>query len=250
MNYLVSVIIPCYNAESYLPETIESVLNQTYSNLELLIVNDCSTDRTKEIIMEYSKSDERIKYFETSSPSGSPALPRNIGLDNANGFFISFLDSDDLWIPDKLNKQIEFYIRTKHRFIFSNCEKMTSDGQLSNRIVIEPKMVNYNNLLKKCQIPSPSVMIEKKIIGDTRFKNIQKEDYIFWMDILKKGYTAHNCNEVLTKYRVLPQSRSANKFAMVGSQWYVLRNIQHISFFKSLYYLSHYLIYAIKKYLI
>lgn len=249
MNYLVSVIVPCYNAELYISQTIESVLNQTYSNLELLVINDCSSDCSKDIILKFVNRDSRVKYYETTSPSGSPALPRNIGLDNAKGHFVSFLDSDDLWLSDKLKKQIEFFKNTKYKFIFSNCEKMSFDGKISNRFVIEPKEITYNSLLKKCQIPSPSVMIERSIIGSTRFKNTQKEDYIFWMDILKKGYTAHNCGEVLTRYRVLPQSRSANKFAMVRSQWYVLRNTQHIDFFRSLYYLSHYIVYAVKKYL-
>lgn len=246
---LVSIITPCYNASSTISQTIDSVLKQTYGNWEMLIIDDCSTDGSKEIIDEYARRDKRIRHYKTAKPSGSPAAPRNMGLENSSGLFVCFLDSDDLWLPDKLQKQLEYYSKTGHSFIFSNCEKVGSRGEQSNRYVKEPMVLTYEDLLRKCRIPSPSVMIAKSAIGETRFKNIQKEDYVFWMSILKKGYRAYNCGEVLTQYRVLADSRSSNKLEMVGQQWKVLRNEEGIGMVRSVYYMLHYIIYAFKKYL-
>ena len=104
MNPQISVITPCYNAESTIRETIDSVLRQTFKDWELLIIDDCSTDNSAEIIREYSSRDSRIKYFKTEEKSGSPSTPRNIGIDNASGEYIAFLDADDVWLPDKLAK--------------------------------------------------------------------------------------------------------------------------------------------------
>lgn len=105
---LVSVIIPCYNARNTIADTINSVLCQTYKNIEVLIIDDCSTDNSYEIINNYAACDTRIRFFKTTTPSGSPAIPRNIGLDNSHGTLIAFLDADDMWLESKLEDQITF----------------------------------------------------------------------------------------------------------------------------------------------
>ena len=108
MLVLVSIITPCYNAEKYLSQTVESVLSQTWQDWELLIIDDCSSDNSMNIIRDYSRRDARVRYFKTEEPSGSPTLPRNIGIENARGRYIAFLDSDDLWLPTKLEEQVNY----------------------------------------------------------------------------------------------------------------------------------------------
>ena len=132
---LVSIITPCYNAASYIADTIESVLSQIYPNWEMLIVDDSSTDNSSEIIKQYTSRDKRIIYLNTSAPSGSPSNPRNIGINNANGKYVAFLDADDIWMPDKLQKEIEFLERNRYNLAYSYYEKMDFEGRRANRII-------------------------------------------------------------------------------------------------------------------
>lgn len=227
---MVSIISPCYNAENFISHTIESVLNQSFQHWEMLIVDDCSSDNSRKIIESYVSKDARIKYFTTGIPSGSPSLPRNIGIDNAQGEYIAFLDADDLWLPDKLEKQVEFMERNKYDLTYSFYEKMDCQGNLNNRIVQTRDITTYNTLLKSNSIPCLTSMIRKDVIGKTRFKQIPQEDFCFWLDILKKGVTAYNMKEVTALYREAKNSRSANKLDMFKGYWNVIRNHQNISF--------------------
>lgn len=229
MGPQISVITPCYNAESTIRETIDSVLRQTFKDWELLIIDDCSTDNSAEIIREYSSRDSRIKYFKTGGKSGSPSMPRNIGIDNASGEYIAFLDADDVWLPDKLTKQIDFMTDNNADLSYSYYEKMTWDGKRSGRIVRTRPLTTYEKLLRSNSIPCLTSMISRNAIGDTRFKQIAQEDFCFWLDVLKKGYKAHNICEVTAIYRETQNSRSSNKIDMFKGYWNVIRNHQHIS---------------------
>lgn len=245
----VSIITPCYNAGSVISQTIESVINQTYSSWEMIIVDDCSTDDSERIIKDYITKDSRIKYYKTKNKSGSPSLPRNIGIDNATGEYVAFLDADDVWLPDKLEKQVKLIEENKYDLIYSYYEKMTWDGIRGNRIIRTREKTRFNNLLCSNSIPCLTSMIRKQIIGPTRFKQIPQEDFCFWLDILKKGYTAHNMCEITALYREAKNSRSANKIDMFKGYWNVIRHQQRISLIKSLYYMSTYSILGIIKYI-
>lgn len=246
---LVSIITPCYNAEKTITETLNSVLAQSYPNWEMIIVDDSSTDGSAEIIKERMSKDSRIKLYHTSSPSGSPALPRNIGIDNAKGEYIAFLDSDDVWFPDKLQVQVDYMDRNNCDLSYSFYEKMSWDGYRNNRIIRTRSEVTYNDLLKSNAIPCLTSMIRKSVIGNTRFKSIPQEDFCFWLDILKKGVVGRNIGVVTALYREAKNSRSANKVDMFKGYWNVIRNHQSISLLPSLYYMGTYALYGIIKYM-
>ena len=249
MNPIFSIITPCYNAGLYISETIESVLKQTFDFWEMIIVDDCSTDNSQKIINDYIVKDSRIKYFKTDQKSGSPSLPRNIGIDNARGKYIAFLDSDDTWLPDKLVNQIQFIEKYNYDLIYSYYEKMTWDGKRNERIIKTRKETKYSDLLKSNSIPCLTSVIKKDIIGDTRFKQIPQEDFCFWLDILKKGFTAYNTCEITAIYREAKNSRSANKLDMFKGYWNVIRNHQHIGIIPSCYYMATYSFLGLAKYL-
>lgn len=249
MTPLVSIITPCHNAEAYLSHTIESVINQTYSNWEMLIVDDCSTDNSAEIIKQYSLNNPRIRYLKTEKPSGSPALPRNIGIDNSKGEYIAFLDSDDIWLPDKLEKQVNFMEQNSYSLSYSYYEKMDWNGRRDNRVIRTRDLTTYFDLLKSNSIPCLTSMVKRDAIGETRFKQIAQEDFCFWLDILRKGFTGYNLKEVVAVYREAKNSRSANKFDMFKGYWNVIRNHQHIPFLPACRDMITYTIQGFSKYL-
>lgn len=246
---MVSVITPCYNAENTIAQTIESVIAQTFKDWEMLIIDDCSIDSSPAIIKGYMAKDSRIKYFKTPNKSGSPSLPRNIGIDNARGEYIAFLDADDLWLPDKLERQIEFLRINDYDLGYSYYEKMDWEGRRNNRIIRTRKRTGYNDILKSNSIPCLTAIIRKDKIGVTRFKQIPQEDFCFWLDVLRKGIVAHNLCEVTALYREAKTSRSANKLDMFKGYWNVIRNHQHIRFIPCCYYMVTYTILGFAKYL-
>lgn len=245
---LVSVIIPCYNGSAYLADCIESVIAQTFGDWEMLIVDDCSTDDSARIIKEYALRDSRIKYFRTEKPSGSPSIPRNIGIEQSHGNYIAFLDCDDIWLPNKLELQINFIREHSYPLIYSFYEKMNWKGIRNNRIVRTRDTTTYNNLLKSNSIPILTSLVDRKIIGTTRFKRISQEDYYFWLVLLKKGYTAYSLKKITALYRESKNSRSANKIAMFRGYWNVIRHQLHTPILFAYYYTITYFISGLVKY--
>lgn len=245
----VSVITPLYNSEKTIKETVMSVINQSFKDWELIIIDDCSSDNSNKIIADLAKNEPRIKLYKTKEPSGSPSIPRNIGIDNAKGDFIAFLDSDDLWYENKLEEQLKFIQENGYDFIYSNYEKMTYDGIRNNRFIFAKDFATYNTTLGSCEIPCLTVLLRKNIIGETRFKSIQKEDLGFWLDILKKGIIAYNTGNMHGIYRESSTGRSNNKIKMLIAQWNIIRKEEKIGFFKSLWYISDYALKGFKKYL-
>lgn len=234
---LISIITPCYNAANVISQTIDSVISQTYTNWEMIIVDDCSTDGSAKVIQHYIQQDKRIKYFKTDFPSGSPALPRNIGIRNVQGDYIAFLDSDDLWLPDKLEEQVTFLEENHYDFVYSNYEKINWDGKRANRIVYVRSCSSYWDTLESCEIPCLTVLMRKTLIKDVYFKSIPKEDYAFWLEILRRGVNAYNTGKIHALYREAKQSRSANKYRMFKSQWLVLREIEGVKMIPAVYFM-------------
>ena len=246
---LISVITPCYNAASYIAETIESVISQSYSNWEMLIIDDCSTDDSAAIIQKYCSIDNRIKYYRTEKKSGSPALPRNLGIEYAHGEYIAFLDSDDSWFPCKLQEQYVYLEKYNLSFVYSDYEKVSWDGKRAGRIVRVRLSSSYWDILESCSIPCLTVLLTRELIGDTRFKSIPKEDYGFWLEILRKGCIAYNTGKVQALYRESQNSRSSNKLAMFKGQWYVLRRIEGVKKVPALYFMFVFTLKGVIKYL-
>lgn len=244
---LVSIITPAYNAAAYITETIESVLAQTYPNWEMLIVNDCSKDNTEEIVQSYAKKDKRIKLINLKQNSGA-ATARNTAIQNAKGRYIAFLDSDDLWKKEKLQKQIQFMQKNGYAFTYTSYEhfKETKEN-IQNQVQI-PKSLNYNQALKGNKIGCLTVMLDKKQIQNIHFTTQKHEDYILWLNILKQGRTAYGIQESLALYRTgNNKSISGNKLQSALWTWKVYRESQKLSVVKSMYYMWFYVVNGLKK---
>lgn len=248
MNDLVSIIMPVYNSESFLEESIQSVINQTYICWELLIVDDCSSDSSSLIIHRYVNKDRRIRYLKTNSSSGSPTLPRNIGIKEARGRFIAFLDSDDIWLPQKLEEQIPLLLeKAETAIVYSNYEKISEQGLRNQRVVIAPVYTNYKKLLCGNVIACSTAIYDVEKVGKTYFESIKHEDYVLWLTILKKGFVGKNTNSVNALYRVRNSSVSSNKWKAVAWQWNIYINVEKVGYVKAMCYFISYALKAYKK---
>lgn len=246
---LISIITPVYNCEKLLPSTIESVLNQTYKNWELLLVDDCTPDNSAKVIEKYAKEDERIKYFKLEKNSGA-AIARNKGLSEAKGRFIAYLDADDLWKPEKLEKQLNFMLENKYGFSCTDYEKIDENGKSLNKVVKIPKKVDYNLFLRNTIIQTVGVMVDTQITGKKLLEmpNIRRrQDAATWCQLLKNGYDCYECPENLSYYRVVSNSLSSNKFKAVKMNWYWYRKIEKLPLWKACYCFVGYAFNAVKK---
>lgn len=199
MNELVSIIMPSYNTTKFISETIESVLAQTYPNLELLIVDDCSTDNTDDVVRQYL-SDERIHYIKNDANSGA-ALSRNRALREAKGKWIAFLDSDDLWLPEKLEKQISFMEKNNYCFSYTNYIEIDEESKPNGKSVTGPKRISKHGMFNYCWMGCLTVMYDADTVGLIQIADIKKNnDYAMWLKVCKKA-DCYLLDEVLAKYR-------------------------------------------------
>lgn len=249
MSTMVSIITPCYNSELYISIAIESVIAQTYSDWEMIIVDDCSTDKSALIINKYCQKDYRIKYKKTDSPSGSPTKPRNIGIAEAKGRYIAFLDSDDIWTPDKLMKQLPLLEDPKVAIVYSYYEKIDEAGNEAHRLVKSSSMHSYKSLLYGNEIGCLTAIYDTGKVGKCYFQYIGHEDYALWLSILRKGYIAKGVQAPLGRYRVRKSSVSSNKLKVILWIWYIYRKSEKKTYFESLVYLCSDLTKSFFKYL-
>lgn len=233
--YLVSIIIPVYNCEKYLSETIDSVIYQTYTNWELIIIDDCSTDKSSYIINKYNNP--KIRYIKLEQNSGA-AIARNKGVEEAKGVYIAFLDGDDLWHKFKLEKQINFMVKNNYLFSSTIYQRIDENSSIINWVSKHFKKRDYNLLLRRC--PGNSTVIYNcKILGKTYIPNIRKRnDYVMWLSIIKRSVYIYEMNEVLSYYRIRDDSLSNNKMRLIKYQWNVYRKIEKLSLCNSLYLLG------------
>lgn len=240
MNNLVSIITPSYNCGKYISKTIDSVLNQSYRDFELIIVDDNSHDNSVEVINRYLVQDSRIKLISLEGNSGA-AVARNTAIDQAKGRFIAFLDSDDCWAPNKLETQIDFMLKNEYEFTYTAYHKVNDQGDFLSSVHI-PFRISYNQLLKTCVIGCLTAMYDTHKLGKVKFPLIRKrQDFALWLKILKKVPYAYGLNQDLASYTIRSDSISANKFKAAQYNWYLYRNIEKLSLIKSLYYFSHYM---------
>lgn len=243
----VSIITPVFNAEKFIGEAITSVQNQTYTDWEMIIVDDCSKDNSQKIIEGFSKKDNRIKYLKLEKNLGA-AVARNTALEKAKGRFIAFLDSDDLWEPNKLEKQIKFMEENKIGFSFTSYRLIDEEGNDLNKIITVPFKVNYDALLKNTIIGCLTVVIDKDIIGDFRMPLVRAgQDTATWLSILRRGFEAYGINEPLARYRKVSGSISNNKIKALKRTWNTYKNIEKLPFPKLCYVFTCYVINAIRK---
>lgn len=199
MAGLVSIIMPSYNTAEYIAESIQSVLEQSYTDWELIVVDDCSTDNTDEVIKPYL-TDGRIKYFKNGKNSGA-AVSRNHALREAKGKWIAFLDSDDLWMPDKLEKQIRYMEMNGYHFSYTNYSEINAEGQRNGVTVTGPRRVTKTGMFNYCWLGCLTVMYDAETVGLIQIADIKKNnDYAIWLKVCKKA-DCYLLNEELALYR-------------------------------------------------
>ncbi len=237
---MVSVITPVYNAEKFIKQTIESVINQTYKDWEMILVDDCSTDSSFEIISDYAKKYSNIKVFKNEKNSG-PVDTRNFAIENASGRYIAMLDSDDLWKPEKLEKQIKFMQENDVYFSYSAYDIVNEKGELLKSYT-PPLKATYKNSLLESFIGCLTVVLDTEVLGKRIFKKtlMGAEDSILWLSILREGFEAYGLKDNLASYRVVASSRSRNKFIAAKERWYVLRHVENLKLPKALRCFFHY----------
>lgn len=234
-----SIVTPVHNGALFLSEAIDSVLMQTISDWEMLLVDDCSSDNSVEIINEYMNKDSRIKLIQLYENSGA-AVARNAAIEKASGRFIAFLDADDIWSPSKLEKQLRFMLENKVPFSFSDYEKIDESGHVFGYVGV-PERVSYHQLLKTCYIGCLTAMYDTEYFGKVYMPEVRKrQDFSLWLQLLKKVDFAWGIKEPLAQYRVHSNSISANKLNASKFTWQVYRNVERLPLVQSAYYFSHY----------
>lgn len=244
---LVSVIMPAYNCEKHVVEAINSVLAQTYQNWELLVLDDGSKDNTLQIIEEFSKNDPRIKALPNGKNMGVSAT-RNRGIDLASGEWIAFLDSDDMWNPKKLEKQLEVAEKKEAEFLFTGSSYINEQGEPFKGLFEVPEKVTYKKLRNQNVISCSSVIIKRKYFENIKMeKDEMHEDYAAWLRILKLGITAYGVNEPLLIYRISRNSKSGNKMKTVKMTYKVFRFVG-INPVGSAYFMVNHVLRSVAKY--
>jgi len=246
MNELVSIITPCYNSEKFLDECISSVLNQTYQNWEMLIVDDNSSDNSSILINSYSKKDERIKPLYLNENIGA-AMARNKAISIAKGRYIAFLDSDDIWLPKKLEIQINFMKKNNYSFVFASYSVISDDKNKSKHTIIAPERITYKKYLKNTIIGCLTVVLDMKKFKKIEMPNIRSShDMALWLNLLKQEEFAYAIAQELAIYREHKSSNSSNKFRAIYDVWNVYRKHEKLNLFYSIY---NFVFYAINAFL-
>lgn len=257
---LVSIIVPMYRAAAYIADTIEMVFSQTYCRWELLLVDDCSGDGSVEAVekalsaYEHRSSDavlENVRHIEEylcgegkevflicKNKNEGAAAARNTGMDLAGGQYIAFLDADDIWIPDKLRKQLVFIKEKQAGFLFSAYEFGDEEARPTGRVVHVPEVLTYKKALSRTVIFTTTVVFDRNIVPDElmRMPRVESEDTATWWQVLRAGYTAYGLDEVLAVYRRPAGSLSSNKFKAVKRIWNLYRGQEKLSVFASAFY--------------
>lgn len=240
---IVSIITPTYNSGKFIGSTIDSIKSQTFRDWELLITDDCSTDETWALVRKAAELDSRIKPIRLAKNSGA-AVSRNNSIQRANGRYLAFIDSDDVWVADKLEKQLDFMESNQFFFSFTAYCTMNEDGKEFNKVIDSdgPDKVEYTDMLcKKATMGCSTVMIDRGKIKEVRMPLLRTgQDYATWLAILKKGHLAYCLKEPLTKYRIVAGSISRNKFKKAMRQWEIYRKVEGIDLFSTLYYFVNY----------
>lgn len=249
MQDFVTIVTPSWNSEKYIEETIRSVQSQTYQNWEMIIVDDCSTDNSVEIVKRIAAEDPRVKIF-VQDVNGGAAKARNRAMQTGTGRFVAYLDADDIWKPNKLERQVAFMKMKKCGFSCTSYEVIDDDGRPKNKYIHMLPKVNYtgfltNNLLQTVGIMVDTSIVDKKylIMPDLR----RRQDAATWLQILKAGYDCYGLDEILAEYRRTEKSLSSNKFKAVKGIWRLYRKVEHLSLPFSCYCFVRYAFLAVWK---
>lgn len=246
MSAKISIITPCYNSGKYISETIESVLNQTYTDWEWIIVDDRSKDDSVKIIKEYQ--DKRITLIALDQNVGA-ANARNIAIEKSEGRYLTFLDSDDVWLPHFLHTTIDYLIKNKEELVYASYKRHDDDLNPMLDDFIAEDNINFKRLLYNCPIPMLTAMYDTQRIGRVMIPDVDmREDYAMWLDVLRKIPLARSIKEPLAVYRIRESSYSRNKFLILKKQFMVYYKFLNLSLLESTYYTVHWAMNGLKKY--
>lgn len=244
---MASIIMPTYNSEKYLCDSIQSAMAQSFDNWELIISDDGSEDKTLEIVKKFQSQDERIKLIRSPTNMGA-ANSRNAAVELAEGRYIAFLDSDDIWLPEKLSYQLDFMQLNDVAFSYARYQKINENGELITDSCYLPSKIDYHTLLGNQVIGCLTAVYDSEVFGKVYMPNIAKnEDFCLWLALLKRVKYAYCCDETIAQYRVRKGSVSSNKFLSLYYVWIVYRDIEKIPLLKSLTHLIKYIFFRMKR---
>lgn len=237
MYFKISIVTPSYNSEDYIELVFQSLVGQTFNNWEWVVTDDLSEDNTWKTIINIQNINYKVKCYQNCLNSGA-AISRNNSIAHATGDFIAFIDSDDLWLPEKLENQVRFMEENNIDFSFTAYELIDEQGNPTGQKVDTHLTgpVTYEDMLrKKATLGCSTVMLRRSAFEDISMPLIRTgQDYALWLKLLKTGVKAYPMNEVLTQYRILPNSISRNKFKKAKRQWQIYREIEKLPLFKSI----------------
>lgn len=222
---LVSIITPAYKASAFIDETIASVVAQTYPHWELLVAEDCSPDDTREKVAKWAAKDPRVKLMALPV-NGGPAAARNAALAASSGRWIAFLDSDDLWTADKLQRQMAFHKASGSAITFTGFRRVTAHDSVAGRYIKPPTWLDYRRALGLTGIATSTVLLDRSVTGDVRMKPVYYDDFACWLDVLRGGGRGYGLDADLMRYRVLAGSISRNKLRSAKEVWRQLRAVE------------------------
>lgn len=247
---IISVIVPVYNVDHFIVDTMESVRRQTYPYWELLLIDDGSSDGSARVIEEYAErtGDRRIRLVRQPSNQGA-ARARNRGLAEARGRYIAFLDADDLWMPEKLEHELAFLKEKSAAFVFTGYEFADEQGRGTGKVVRVPQLLNYRQALKNTTIFTTTVMFDTERIPKEQLEMpvMKSEDTALWWRILRNGYLAYGLDENLAKYRRAGRSLSSNKIEAVRRIWNLYRQAENMSVVNSVWHCCFWAVRAVKR---
>jgi len=244
---LVSIITPAYRSARFVGATIDSVLRQTWPDFELLIVDDVSPDDTVDVVEQYATRDSRVRLLRHGTNKG-PSGARNTALAAATGRYVAFLDSDDLWLPQKLERQVEFMQRRSPAISYTQYRRIDGVGTLVSEVIDVPDRLDYHSLLKNTAITTSTVIVDRSVTGPFQMPAVFYDDYACWLRFLKRDLVALGLREDLTRYRVLGGSWSRNKLRSAAQVWRVYREVEQLSWTSAAWAFGHYAWNATRKY--
>ena len=232
----ISIVVPVYNAEKYIEQTIEMVRKQTFTDWELILVEDCSKDNSKQELMRITDTlqDSRIRVICKEKNEGAAAA-RNTGIHEATGRYLAFLDADDIWMENKLSDELAFLQEKQAGFVFTAYEFGDEQGKGTGKIVSVPEKLTYKQALSRTVIFTSTTMFDLQVIGKelVMMPNVPSEDSATWWQILRNGHIAYGYPKVTTIYRRPPKSLSSNKGKAIARIWYLYRKVEKLSLFTS-----------------
>jgi teichuronic acid biosynthesis glycosyltransferase TuaG len=244
---LVSIITPAYNAGRFIADAVATVRAQTHVNWELLIVDDCSSDDTVQRAQRAAASDSRVELIRQQRNSG-PACARNAALSAARGRWIAFLDADDYWLPEKLERQLAFHQASGAKITFTEFRRVTEDGSAVGRHVRVPDRLSYHALLRNTAIATSAVLVDRNRTGSFRMKETYYDDYACWLELLRPGGCALGLHQDLMRYRVRRASVSRDKAHSARKVWHIYRQIEGLNLATSAWCFMHYAVRGLIKY--